>query len=398
LKISYDILIYLTILYCRCLRPKILAVIGGIVAVAIGIGVALSVASEAQKIDDIDVISPDSVPQDELPVTGTEFPPEETGGINGLSSGESVNLEESNQSSTRSNGSEEIVIYQVHTEPSEQAFSILVPEGWSASSGVGLSADSTVQTVFQASSPDGQSTIGFQRPRPFSYLAPVGVYTQEGQIAFAGSMLVYNYRTAEVYVPDILIPELQRLYPDIQLVKETLIPAEQGFSAGFFEFAYSNDGTNYTMQAVVTTYGAPVSGQLLIWDADLLAVTAPTEEFDSDYAEMAWNALGSMTANPTFVQNYIQEAGRSSAFLSQSYSDSFFSSLHSIQQSQNNLDAGFQGLSDATLGVHQVTDPNGTTYTVPNSHNSWYVGLSTGHFYGSNTGQPIVQEDLVPLQ
>lgn len=102
-------------------------------------------------------------------------------------------------------------------------------------------------------------------------------------------------------MPDILIPELRGLYPDIQLVNQILMPSEPGFSAGFFEFAYTMDGTPHTMQAVVTTYGTPYSGQLPIWDADLLAVTAPTAQFDAEYVELAWNALGSMRADPTFV-------------------------------------------------------------------------------------------------
>lgn len=290
------------------------------------------------------------------------------------------------------------VEYELHVERSENAFWLLIPAGWTATSGVGLSADSTIYTFFLATSPDEQSTIGFQRPRAFSYLQPVGVYTQEGQIAFAGSMQVYYYRTADNYVTDILIPEMQGIYPDIQLVGQAIMPSEQGFSAGFFEFVYSNNGTPHTMQAVVTTYGTPISGQIPMWDADWLAVTAPTDRFDRAYAELAWNALGTMIANPVFVQNYIQAAGKSSAFLSQSYNESFFSSLRAIQQSQNSLDAGFQGMSDATLGVHQVRDPNGNTYTVPNSHNDWYVGLNSGHFYGSNTGKPGASEELISLQ
>jgi hypothetical protein len=378
------------------LKTILLAAIGGIIAIAAGVGIALSGAFSPQSTENVDAVG-----------TAPEFEPESTEPEVIQGGQEEPTFEEdqfsqdesSDQPSPEASVNSNIVIYQLHTEPSENAFSIMIPADWSiSSSGVGTSADNTVQTIFQATSPDGQSTVGFQRPRPYSYLAPIGVYQQEGQIAYAGSFQVYNYRTADVYVPEILIPELQVPFPDIELVNQIIAPSEPGFSAGFFELSYSMDGTPYTMQVLVTTYGTPYSGQLPIWDADLLAVTAPTEEFNAEYAELAWNSLGSMRADSTFVQKYTQGLGRSSAFLSESYNESFFSALRSIQQSQDNLDAGFQGLSEATLGVHDVTDPNGNRYSVPNSHSNWYRGVNSGLFYGSDTGMPSVQEELVTLQ
>ena len=82
-----------------------------------------------------------------------------------------------------------------------------------------------------------------------------------------------------------------------------------------------------------------------------------------------------------------------------SESDVFFSALHAIQQSESRLDAGFQGFSDATLGTHSVSDPNGNKYTVTNVYSNWYVGSTTGRLYGTNTNDlPTNVENLQPLQ
>lgn len=78
------------------------------------------------------------------------------------------------------------------------------------------------------------------------------------------------------------------------------------------------------------------------------------------FAESGWNVLGSVSVREAFLREYL--GGTSTGLNSPvSDSDAFFDALRSIQQSQSGLDRTFQGFSEATLGVHPATDPNGTS-------------------------------------
>jgi hypothetical protein len=312
-----------------------------------------------------------------------------------------IDTDESGSTADTPNSGGDTVVYQVYTEQREQAFTMLVPQGWAPSSNVALSTSGVLKAEFLATSPDGLKSIGFQKPSAVSYVMPSGYFTQEGLASHGGAIEYYYYRTSDQFVEQILLPKLEAaLSTDLQVSGAMPIASGQGYSAGLYEFLYSKDGTDFVMQTIVTTYAGVTTptGEIYSWEATLDAVSAPQSEF-GEYSELGWNALGSMSANPAFIQRYLQGAGESSAALSRSLNDSFFPALHSIQQSQSNLDATFQGLSDATLGFHQEVDSNGQTYTVPNSHSSWYVGTSTGNLYGTNTGgPPAADENVASLQ
>jgi hypothetical protein len=384
-------------------RALLLGIAGG-VAISIVAAIAVSLASSQQQSSSLDAIQqPEAgtITGEQPSASPTEDESnamESSGFFEGA--GNTGALDESASAIDRPS-SGDTVVYQVYTEPREQAFTMLIPQGWAPSSNVALSASGVLKVEFLATSPDGLKSIGFQKPSAVSYVMPSGYFTQEGLASHEGAIEYYYYRTSDQFVEQILLPKLETaLATDLQVSGAMPIASGQGYSAGLYEFLYSKDGTDFVMQMIITTYAGVItpSGEIYSWEATLDAVSAPQNEF-GEYSEMGWNALGSMSANPAFIQRYLQGAGESSAALSRSLNDSFFPALHSIQQSQSNLDTTFQGLSDATLGFHKEVDSNGQTYTVPNSHSSWYVGSSTGNLYGTNTGgPPPADENVVPLQ
>ena len=385
-------------------RILLLGIAGGVV-IAIVVAIAVSLASSQQSSSLDAGQQPEATttaPQGQQPSGSTEDVSnamESSDFFEGADTG-TIDTDEPG-SATDMPSSGDTVVYQVYTEPREQAFTMLVPQGWAPSSNVALSTSGVLKAEFLATSPDRLKSIGFQKPSAVSYVMPSGYFTQEGLASHEGAIEYYYYRTSDQFVEQILLPKLETaLATDLQVSGAMPIASGQGYSAGLYEFLYSKDGTDFVMQMIVTTYAGVItpSGEIYSWEATLDAVSAPQNEF-SEYSEMGWNALGSMSANPAFIQRYLQGAGESSAALSRSLNDSFFPALDSIQQSQSNLDATFQGLSDATLGFHQEVDSNGQTYTVPNSHSNWYVGSSTGNLYGTNTGgPPPADENVVSLQ
>jgi hypothetical protein len=378
-------------------RPILIIGIGA--AVAIGVVVAIVASLSANSAVDTgsgaQAGGNDPVTATEMQVPGQKD--EENEGNSVPESGGEPPSDAVAPSSPAQPADQDAAVYQVYTEPTERAFTILIPVGWKAESQVSVPLGA-LTVGFAAQSPDLSAGIQFENPRQMRYSYPAD--GREGVVTYGGFMTQYFYRTADQYVADILIPEYrQSLSPDLQLVRQTILASYPGVSAGFFEFSFSRDGIPYTTQAYISTAGTVLpSGEVSEWSVNISAVAATTDQFD-EFAETGWNLLGTKTANPDFVMRYISNAGSSSDALSDSYNESFFSALHSIQQSQSGLDATFQGLSEATLGVHQETDASGNTYTVTNEYDSWYVGSSTGNLYGSNTAEPPqTDENVVALQ
>lgn len=198
------------------------------------------------------------------------------------------------------------IVYETYADQSQNAFNILIPQGWTVSSSVGTNVLGGLHSSFLASSPDGLYSIGFQKPRSPTYQAPSGYFTEEGMVSHEGAVMYYYYRDPDGYVNDILLPELAAsISPDVQLTAQMMFPSQPGFMAGLYEFTYSKDGVDMIIQTIVTTYGTPLpSGEILLWNVDLNSISAPQDQMAS-FAEVGWNALGSLDVNPEFIRQYL---------------------------------------------------------------------------------------------
>lgn len=402
------------------MKPIFFAVIGGIVAAVVAVAVAGSsmMAPNSGMNSALEEESP-SVPQMEMPEQPLEDNPrvvepnDDSSGFeaddNPIIIEDQDQVEPESPSSVVGSGQASAdAIYEYHVEPREQAFGLLVPAGWNIESHAGPSPYGALKGYFLAQSPDQLKFIGFQIPTQESYVMPneylmldgTVTHDEEGPSSSQPGISHYYYRTAHDYVNDLLIPGLEQvLSTDVQIVAEMPIASGQGSDAGFFELAYENNGVDTIMQILVRTYTGILTpdGKIYSWNVDLNTVAAPADEIN-EFAEVGWTSLGSMRANPQFVQRYIQGVADATSTFS-SNSDAFFDALHSIQQSQSGLDSRFQGFSEATLGIQTAYDPSGNPHIVSLSHNNWFLGANSGRTYGSDTSDaPAAPETLIPLQ
>jgi hypothetical protein len=281
--------------------------------------------------------------------------------------------------------------YQLYTEPTNVAFSILVPQGWTANGQISVPLG-TLQAAFTAESPDGTKQIFFQKPRPQSYWTPTP-FQPEGSSSHLGAVVYHYYKNTDQYVQDILIPDFRQMSGiDLQVVAKNNLLDGYGYSAGAYILTFPRSGLeDGAMLAFVTTYGVPgPSGDIAIWFATIDAIVTPKSELAA-FSEVGINSLMTMTANPQVVGEYIEGAGRSSSVMAEN-TDAFLNVLRSSPMSSDVI----ADPSQYILGVEQVMNPSTSEkFTVPIGLR-WY-DPTTQTFYESNPGDNPSIIELQPV-
>lgn len=211
--------------------------------------------------------------------------------------------------------------------------------------------------------------------------------------------LMHRYRRTKVFV-DASNPAIvtgikhqlgERTDYEEQIANLKKHHSDPSSSAGIYLFTFTRNGIDFVLFIALGTSGMAIpSGVIATWNSMVDGIVAPRTEFEG-FFQTGWNSLASVQANQRFVGNYESKARRNSvapvrAALS-GLGDSFFSALHSVQQSERRLDSSFQAYSEATLGAHDEVDESGNSFYVPNSHEYWFYDSSTEALYGNDTGE-----------
>ncbi|MGI0019452.1 MAG: hypothetical protein ACREAY_03165 [Nitrososphaera sp.] len=357
------------------MKTILIASIGAAVAVAIGLVIAFSLTSSNNSGAD------DSVKEDQpgssasapmIGGDGTNTPPQ--GGQQPEPNEEEPRSTENGGSSTSATGT--FVAYQFYREPSEGAFTMLIPAGWQAQAFVNrpLGIPAVAMT---AASPDATQGIAIEMPRGIRYVTPVS--GPEGSWYQQGATINLTYRTADQYVQEIYIPELQeKLSSDIQLMNSGKIPesipqtATAG-SAGEYLFSYTTkEGQSNRLYVGLQTAGYPgPSGDIATWEVTLIAVAGPEDKF-TDVIRVALNSILTFRADERWVLAEIERMGGQATDMARSNDE--------IREKSSAM------FSEYIRGTHEERDPaTGETITVPSIDNYYWKEKNTGEIIGTPT-------------
>jgi hypothetical protein len=388
---------YLDLKHLTCLlKPLILAGVGGGVAIAIAVAAILSFsasspATEFQAPDEgSSALDSEIIREPEADAPANDPSTDE---VTSFETDDNPIIEPDDTPANNipdSPSTSSSVAYQLYVEPTSQAFSIVVPRGWSADGKV--TSVYGLQASFTAQDPQQTKQIFFQKPRPQSYWIPTWAQP-EGSTSHLGAVAYYNFMNADQYVQDILVPEFrQTAQIDLQVVTRSSIAEYNGYSAGVYLLTFPRSGLEdgAMLAFISTTATAAPSGEIALWSASINGIVTPLSEMD-EFFPIGLNSLNSLTANPNVVGEFIEGAGTSSSVMA-SNTDAFLDVLRSSPMSSDVI-------ADSTkyiLNMEQVMNPaTGQTFTVPLGHR-WYDPTDRS-ILGSNPGNNPSIIELQPV-
>lgn len=302
------------------------------------------------------------------------------------------------------------IYFRVWNDPNENAFSMLLPQGWSAIGGTLRNIAGTGDPDFQvnATDPTGREQILFAFSYKY-YISPLLIGLPEGSIYNPTMTIpnpptpnVYSYRSAADYVNQFIVPELQKEgYQDVQILKMTDYPVPS--------YYYSPETTQVTAISTILSFnkgGEEYLGGLrlltssvgLVWFVDYQGVISPKNDFQK-VSNLASMILPTTRINLQWAQNeVIQKQIRSGIRIDlQKYLENSIDQRFVTRESTTDITS--QAWSEAMLGTTQAEDPDtGTTYTVPNNFPYWWVDPH-GNLVGTTTNEnPNVDQGFKVLK
>jgi hypothetical protein len=287
------------------------------------------------------------------------------------------------------------VYFKVWNDPNENAFSMLLPQSWSATGGTLRNIAGTGDADFQvnATDPTGKEQIIIAYSYKY-YVSPLLVGLPEGSVYNPTSAVIYpatpnvfSYRSAADYVKEFIVPELQKNSEDVQILNMTNYPTPSYYylsgntqaSAVSAILSFTKGGEQYIGGIRLVT-----AGPGLVWFVDFQAAVAPKDDFQkvSDLASMI---LPTTRYNLQWAQNEIvQKEARTGIRVDlQKYLENSIDQRFATRESTTDITS--QAWSEAMLGTTQAEDPDtGTTYTVPNNFQYWWVDPH-GNLVGTTT-------------
>lgn len=302
--------------------------------------------------------------------------------------------------------------FTVWTDPNENAFTMLLPQGWKATGGTlrTISGTNDADFWFNATDPTKKEIV-FAADALAYYILPSPLLGPDGSI-YPGSTLaiptVYNYRSASDYIRQFVMPSLKKsASPDIQIVKITDYPIPNSSSSSSSSpmtvitqatgataiLSFTKDNEKYTIGVDVVTLGWATG-----WDAIAFAAAAPQNDFDS-VTKLASMIIPSFTEKTDWVKNEIvQKEVRTGIRIGvQQYLENSINQRYAEKNAVT--DATSQAWSEAMLGTHQVRNSaTGDIYTVPNNYQYWW-GDAHGNLVGTvSDSNPDPKGGFVKLQ
>ena len=308
---------------------------------------------------------------------------------------------------------------QKFQEPSEGAFLLLFPQGWSVqgivdrSSGIGLPAFNVTrppQGLVSAGKPAYRWTYQEPQPGMFAGFDPTprlpfmaaDHFCQQVLAPWASQSQVGFKIESVVNRPDLSEMNIQ------ELIRCGYPRGTHEISVALMETCYVENEVRLRQKSQVTctrmssqlTFGIPT------WTACIdVYYRAPEEEF-STLEPVMRGILDSFTINPAWEAAEVQRIQSKTRYsqmdihrrlgqISQTISETNDMIYNSYVKRQAAEDRMAEKRSDATLGIHSVESPTGDIYKVTDGYDQyWTNGL--GDFYGGNLlDQPDV--NWIPL-
>jgi hypothetical protein len=313
--------------------------------------------------------------------------------------------------------------YVRFTDPSEQAFSLDVPQGWQVQGGTNRRAATDLVHSFQAISPDQRIVIQYNDPSipaftlPNQMLAFAGL--QEGSWYDSGygvKLLINRYLPGGQFLAGYLqknyAPRVEQFEfvsqndrPDLAEDFNRIVASAQAYGVqvsehvGEADFRLRRNGELYAGYGLAITMLSYVqASQASVWLVDkLLIYTGP--ESQADLAQGIYShMLKTLQWNPQWLEAQSRTTMDVSRIVTQTNQviTKIISDVHTNRQ--NTLDRTNRAFSNATLGVTDVVDPEtGRTWKVEAGHNYYWAKPGGDAVVGTNTfTRPDI--DFTPLK
>ena len=275
----------------------------------------------------------------------------------------------------------------------ENAFTVVIPKGWTANGGVQRPYFVDYDFIFNATDSTGTMNVFFLAPyrvlfqnllppyAPLCYISPqspecVGGLTSTGTYAM-------NYMQASVFIRQAALPYIQRAHPDatvISTAERTDLAQQFADPTSFFPttasgadgvISYSVNGVHYKegLQAV-TQELTDLSGNVYWW-AKIAGAVSPEQDFDSgrNVTRVYGSILPTVRVNTQWLVNELRnEHQMSQTILTalqkiQANRRAMFNSLQQSTQSQNE---GWYNALGGTVVEKPGSGPySGLEYTLP---------------------------------
>jgi hypothetical protein len=300
----------------------------------------------------------------------------------------------SSSSSPSSSQQLETAYFTVWTDPNENAFTMLLPQGWKATGGTlrTISGTNDADFWFNATDPTNKEIIFAANALTYYILASPATGLVDGSV-YPGSYSpvpnVFFYRNASDYIRQFALPFLQHsTASDIQITKITDYPIPTfAYSAITTEasgatalLSFTRGGEKYTMGLDIITAAWATGWYVVVRSA----VSAPEKDFDK-VTHLSKMILPTFTEKLQWAQNeIIQKEKRTGIRMDlQQFMENSINQRYAATTAAK--DVSNQAWSDAMLGIHRVQNPaTGETYEVPNNYQYWWVDPH-GNLAGTST-------------
>lgn len=284
-----------------------------------------------------------------------------------------------------------IAYFTLWNDPTENAFTVLIPKGWIVQPYLGLGPSGVIRTlnggnnadfIFNVTDPSGRDQIFGADAAPYYDEPNPALGLNEGSI-YPGSNSnipnVYYYRNAVDYVKQFTLPFLQIKHPDAQIVniKDISSPQTPYITGASVLFSYTNNGEQYLLGADVFT-GNTGPGP---WYVIAFGTSAPKSDF-YHVSNLAQMVIFSPKINKDWAIAEIHgRESRTNIILNEQEAVANIINKHTPSGIDSRLS---QAWSDTILGSSEWVSNTGSTYNLPNDFQHYWVDPSQ-NIAASNT-------------
>lgn len=285
--------------------------------------------------------------------------------------------------------------FEKWVDPIEGAFSVEVPQGWSADGGTHRATSELVQASAKAESPDGRSVVLMTDELPIyvepnDLLALGGIYEGGTYVDPSGYPLpVRFYAPGKAYLRDYVVPSrapeatITRLADRPELTSQLPRYGINSYDAGEVEYRFARDGVPYTGAAVCVTEVVDAPG-VRRWHAWRLYVTeAPSARYEEALVALR-HLAESFRIDPEWQRRQNELVERQSRIIGQmsrEISETLDSGYWAKQAVYDALD---ERRSRARLEVEDLMGENGDQYRVESGSDYFWIDPS-GTLVGTQT-------------
>ena len=335
--------------------------------------------------------------------------------------GSSNNNNNSNGGGTSPTAHNQVSYYKSWKDPTENAFSVTIPKGWTATGGIGRDYFDP-QFYFDAKDPSGTMNVFFRNTAAPLFQAPetdplscvnygTGVPPQcvPGSYYVPISSLprwrfyIWQYVNAQDFARTFMLPQLQHLHPTATLISTTprpdlahqsvdLIIGQTSTGADAL-FSYTDQGVLYNVGIVVQTGAVTIvtSGSpFTVWWASYMGASAPVSDFSQgkNVTRIYSRMLPTVRINPVWLQHELQNMAQRSMMVQQTFDRIRADDYHTFLSASESDMRVAHGWMNALGGTEDVKSPSGDVYSISSEPGANYT-------WGNNLGDIVRTSDYV---